>query len=206
MPSPDQTLPFLYSRRSVRRYTDRPVEREMLLDLCRAAMAAPSATNRQPWAFIVIDDPQVMAACVEVIRFARHGAPTAVVVCGDLSRALPAAARDFWIQDCSAATENLLLAAAGLGLGAVWCGVHPLEANVSGLRRVLGLPQTIIPLSFVCVVWPVEVPPPRTQFDPERVFFNAWDPQKAGPPPRFGLLHLAASFLRPASKSGRSGR
>lgn len=196
----DQTLSFLFSRRSVRRYTSQPVERDLLLDLVRAAMAAPSATNRQPWAFVIVDNPLKMAECVEVIRLARHGAPAAVVVCGDLSRALPGAARDFWVQDCSAATQNLLLAAAGLGLGAVWCGVYPLEANVNGLRQVLGLPEHIVPLSFVCAGWPANVPPPRTQFDPARVVFNAWDAEKASPPPRFAWLRLALSFLKRAGK------
>ena len=90
---PSAVLPFLYSRRSVRRFTTRPVERDMLLDLLRAAMAAPSAVNRQPWAFVIVDDPRKMSDCVAVVPFARHAAPAAVVVCGDLSRALPAAAR-----------------------------------------------------------------------------------------------------------------
>jgi nitroreductase len=193
-------LATLYARRSVRKFTSQPVPRELLLDLTRAAMAAPSAVNRQPWAFLLVDDAERMAQCVEVIRFARHGAPAAVVVCGDLSRALPAAAREFWIQDCSAATQNILLAASGLGLGAVWCGVHPIEANVSGLRRVLGLPEHLVPLSFVCVGWPVEVPAPRTQFDAQRIFFNAYDAEKAGPPPRFTLLRLLASFFKKPEK------
>lgn len=192
----DEILHLIYSRRSVRRYQDRPVPRDLLLDLCKAAMAAPSAVNRQPWAFIIIDDPLKMTECVEVVRLARHGAPAAVVICGDLSRALPAAGKDFWIQDCSAATQNLLLAAVGLGLGAVWCGVYPIEANVTGLKRVLGLPSHILPLSFVCVGWPAEIPPARTQFDPQRVIYNIWDPEKAVPPQRFGLLRLIFSFLK----------
>jgi nitroreductase len=197
MMEPQGVLDFIYRRRSVRRYRPEPVSREMLLDLVRAASAAPSAVNRQPWAFVIVDDPQRIASCLQVVRFARHGSPAAVVVCGDLSRALPGVACDYWIQDCSAATQNLLLAAAGVGLGAVWCGVYPVEETVRGVRQALGLPDFLVPLNFICVGWPQETPPPRTQFDPGRVVYNAWDPSLASQPRAISLFRLVLDQILP---------
>jgi nitroreductase len=109
-------------------------------------MAAPTAVNRQPWAFVVITDRATLATLADGLGRGKrmlHKAPAAIVVCGDLQKALPAV-KEYWVQDCSAATQNILLAAEALGLGAVWCGIHPNPAPVAFARKVLGLPEHII--------------------------------------------------------------
>jgi nitroreductase len=162
-------MKHIYARRSVRRFSDEPVSEEQIESLLRAAMAAPSATNRRPWEFIVVTDAERRAALRRRLPLGGYGAPVAVAICGNTRRALPWPARDFWVQDCSAATENLLLAATGLGLGAVWIGVHPLKPLAALVSRVLELPKHIVPLNIIWVGHPAEEKTPRTQFDPERV-------------------------------------
>ena len=122
-----EILEYIERRRSIRRFTEEPVSREDLELLLRAGMAAPSATNRRPWQFVVVTDPDRLDALRKRLPLGRYNAPAALVVCGDLRRALPPSAQSFWVVDCSAATENTLLAAAGIGLGAVWIGVYPLR-------------------------------------------------------------------------------
>jgi nitroreductase len=172
---PGSVLSFLYARRSVRKYQERAVARDLLLELVRAGSAAPSAMNQQQRLYVLVDDARVMAACTQVLPSAAYQQPAAIVVCGDLNLSLPGEGCDFWIQDCAAATQNILLAAAGLGLGAVWCGIHPIAANVRGIRQALHLPEHIIPFSFIVTGWPAETPEPRTQFDPQRVFWNTME-------------------------------
>ena len=136
----------IISRRSIRRYTERPVSDETVDDLLRAAMAAPSAQNQQPWEFVVVRDKSLLTGLADAQPYAgmvRH-AQVAVVICGDLSREK---SPGFWVQDCAAATENLLIAACSLGLGAVWTGTYPREERVSNVRSVLGLPAHIVPLA-----------------------------------------------------------
>ena len=129
------------SRRSIRRYTDQPVDDATVERLLRAAMAAPSAGNQQPWQFVVLRDRETLTAITEWHPYAKMlpSAPVAVVVCGDPGDAKWAV---LWEQDCSACTENLLIEAELLGLGAVWLGVHPLEERVTALRALLGIPES----------------------------------------------------------------
>ena len=132
------------TRTSIRAYRDCPVGADTVELLLRAAMAAPSAVNRQPWAFVVVDDRELLRELAGALPFAKMAAraPLAVVVCGDLSRN-PGASGDWWVMDASAASENLLLAAHALGLGAVWTGVYPRGERVEAVRRVLGLPAVL---------------------------------------------------------------
>lgn len=124
-------------------------------------MAAPSAVNRQPWAFVVVDDRELLRELSGALPFAKMAAhaPLAVVVCGDLSRN-PGASGDWWVMDASAASENLLLAAHALGLGAVWTGVYPRDERVEAVRRVLGLPADVVPLNLIPVGYPADNPAP----------------------------------------------
>lgn len=115
----------LLKRRSVRKFTEEPVSDEMIEELLHAAMSGPSACNRKPWEFYVVKNEQVLEGLKTASKFSRFSAKLAIVVCGNLSRALPMHLADYWIQDCSAATENILLRATDLDLGAVWCGIHP---------------------------------------------------------------------------------
>ena len=161
----------LLRRRSIRRYTDEPVSREELRELLTAAMHAPSACNMRPWAFYAITDREILKALRGAARYTNLGAPAAIVVCGDLSRALPGDRAAFWVQDCSAATENILLAAADMGLGTVWCGIHPKDEAVENVRNALGLGEELIPLNVIYVGHPAEAPDCRGGYDEERVHF-----------------------------------
>ena len=122
-------IEIIMARKSVRSYTSRPVEKEKVDIMLKAAMAAPSAVNKQPWSFIVIDDKEVLNHLAQVLPYAKMTAeaPMAIVVCGDLTKSLNGELGQYWMLDCSAASENLLLAAEALGLGAVWTAVYPEE-------------------------------------------------------------------------------
>ncbi len=161
------------SRRSIRAYSAQPVSGEQIERLLRAAMAAPSAGNQQPWRFVVVTDRDTLAAIPSVHPYARMltQAPAAIVVC-----AAPEGLRwpAFWDQDCAAAVENILVEAVTLGLGAVWLGVHPLEERVTGLRRLLGIPDEVVPFAVVALGHPAATKEPAARFDPERVHHQRW--------------------------------
>ena len=163
------TLETIFQRRSIRKYTDQPVEPEKLDLLLRAAMAAPSAMNCRPWEFIVVTDPDLLAQFRQRLVFGDRNAPAAIVVCGNPARSINPAARMFWVQDCSAATENILIAAVGLGLGTVWIGVHPVPIFVKIVRDIMSIPKRVTPLGIVYVGYPESGKPARTQYDEQRV-------------------------------------
>lgn len=166
-------LEAIYSRRSVRKYQDRPVPEELVNKLLAAAMCAPSARDAQPWQFVVIDERQVLAEISRInpnAQMVAH-APVGLLVCGDLSLEK---SPGFWVIDCAAAVENMLLAAHALGLGAVWTGVYPRQERMDGLRNLLHLPEHIIPHSFVVFGYPAEQPPRRERFHAERIHRNKW--------------------------------
>jgi nitroreductase len=168
-----ETLEAIHTRRSVRRYEDRPVAEDLVEKLLAAAMSAPSARNAQPWHFVVIDDRQTLGEIAAInpnAQMARH-APLAILVCGDLGLELSAG---YWVVDCAAAVENLLLAAHALGLGAVWTGVYPRPERMDGLRQLVKLPEGVVAHSIVVLGYPAEQPPPRDAFRPERIHRNTW--------------------------------
>jgi nitroreductase len=163
----------LLTRRSIRRYTSQAVPDDVLHAILEAAMSAPSASNEQAWQFIVVNDHQVMQDVHKLHPYsdALNEATVAILVCGDLDRQL---SKGFWVQDCSAATENLLLAAHAKGLGAVWMGVYPDEARSDKLRHLLHAPDTIVPFALVALGYPAEHIPPAQRFDSQRVHINHW--------------------------------
>jgi nitroreductase len=165
----------LFARRSIRAYTAEPLDPDHVETLLKAAMAAPSAANRKPWHFIVVIDARVREALAQANPHAAMVAQAALalVPCGEPALGIPGRPEN-WVQDLAAATENILLAATGLGLGAVWCGVHPVSERVEGVRRVLGIPDHVIPFSLVAVGHPAEQKEPRTQYDAQRVHTNRW--------------------------------
>jgi nitroreductase len=169
-----EAIDAIMTRRSVRRYTREPVDDATVQALLRAAMQAPSAANEQPWALVVIDDRATLDAIPSFSPYAAvvRGAPLGILVCAD-TRSLPFPSPGFWIQDCSAAIQNLLLAAHALGLGAVWTGVSPLEDRVAGFARHCRLPAGVMPVAFVVLGRPAEEPAPQDRFRPERVHRNA---------------------------------
>jgi nitroreductase len=166
-------LTALYSRRSVRLYTGKPVARESVNEILQAAMCAPSAGNERPWHFIVLTDRGILD---EIPKFHPYSAmlkhaSVAVLVCGDASLEKH---KGCWVLDCSAATENILLAAHAKGLGAVWCGVYPTEDRVVNLRKLLNLPDRIVPFSLVPIGFPAESKTTEERFDGSRVHYNGW--------------------------------
>lgn len=166
-------LEAIRTRRSVRKFEDRPVPEAMIEKLLAAAMNAPSARNAQAWHFVVIDDRKMLAdyAAMNPNAHMAKDAPLGILVCGDLSLEK---SPGYWVVDCSAAVENMLLAAHALGLGAVWTGVYPREERMEFLRQQVGLPDGIMAHSLVVVGYPAEQPPPQNRFRADRVYHNGW--------------------------------
>ncbi|MBE5775408.1 MAG: nitroreductase family protein [Clostridiales bacterium] len=160
---------ILLKRRSVRKYTDEAVSDAHVDELMHAAMSGPSACNRQPWAFYVVRNEEKIAQLRKATHFSNIKAPLAIVVCGNLSKALPMQLAEYWIQDCSAATENILLRAVDLGLGTVWCGLHPQKGGVKKVSEILELDAKKIPLNIIWVGHPAEEPKPGDWYDEKRV-------------------------------------
>jgi nitroreductase len=163
----------IFNRRSIRKYTDKVVSEDLIEKILRAGMAAPSAGNEQPWHFIVIDDKDVLN---EIPKFHPYSqmlkqASHAIVVCGDRSLQKY---EGYWVQDCSAAMQNMLLMAQDLGLGAVWLGVYPVQERVSGLKKLLSLPEGVTPLSIMSLGYPAEAKEPEDRFNSSRIHKNGW--------------------------------
>lgn len=169
-------LENIHARTSIRSYLPREVEEEKVEQLLRAAMAAPTATNKQPWAFIVIKDRALLEELGNTLPYAKmtKDAPLAIAVCGDLNKAIAGEGSEYWVQDASAATENLLLAAKSLDLGAVWTGVYPIKARVKEVQQILQLPRHIVPLNVIPIGYPAENPLPKDKWKPENVHVDRW--------------------------------
>jgi nitroreductase len=166
-------LDVIWKRRSIREYTGRPIGEDALVEILRAAMQAPSARNLQPWHFVVSTDREVLG------RVPSHhphssmvpGAAAVILVCGDTSiQDNPG----YLAQDCSAATQNILLEAVAQGLGAVWLGVYPRPERISGMRKLFGLPGNVLPVSLVSLGYPASPPREEDRFRPERVHRDSW--------------------------------
>jgi len=168
-----EAMEAILSRRSIRQYTARPVPDEVVTALLRAAMSAPSAGNAQPWQFVVVTDRGILDRVPEIHPYSQmlRQAPLGVLICGDETAEKYSG---YWVQDCSAATQNLLLAAHAKGLGAVWLGIYPKEERVTAFRELFGLPQDITPLAMVALGYPAEEKPPAERYDPARVHHNRW--------------------------------
>lgn len=159
----------LLKRRSVRRFTNDPVNDSDIDKLMHAAMSGPSACNKTPWEFYVVKNPDMLEKLHAATRYTNIEAPAAIIVCGCQSRFLPEPNSSFWVQDCSAATENILLKAVELGLGTVWCGIFPQSEAVQNVRDVLKLSNDMIPLNIIYVGKPEIEPEPRDQYKDELV-------------------------------------
>ena len=174
--SENATLETIMTRTSVRKYADKPVEKEKIEAMLRAGMAAPTAVNKQPWHFVVINDKAKLNELAAANPRAKmlQTAPLAIVVCGDMTKALQGKGQEYWIQDCSAATENILLAAHAQGLGAVWTGVYPMDDRIQPLSKTLKLPETVIPLCTIVIGYPAEQPKPKDKWKPENISYNEY--------------------------------
>ena len=168
-------LEFIFARRSVRRYQERPIPEETVRDLLEAAMAAPSAVARDPWRFIVVRNRERLQQLAEILPHGKmlRGAAAGIVVCGDIERAHDGR-ESYMLQDCSAAVENLLLAAAALGIGSCWLGVHPRAERMEGIRALFSLPDNVIPVAGISLGWPAQSPPARTRYDEGFVHYEEW--------------------------------
>jgi nitroreductase len=168
-----ETVDAIFTRRSIRKYLPKTVTCDLLENILKAGMNAPSAGNEQPWHFITIDKHSLLQKISEIHPYAKmlKDAPFAILVCGDLS---VLKFKDLWVQDCSAASENMLLAAHDLGLGAVWIGVFPAENLVREVRSILNIPQHIVPFSIIGIQHPAEEKTGRLRYDKSKVHTNSW--------------------------------
>jgi nitroreductase len=166
----DQRLQVIFSRRSVRKYTDQPVSEADITSLLEAGMAAPSAMNKRPWHLVAVTDKQVIQTIAQFPPYDRtlSGAALVIVVCGD------PAVSSWWLQDCTLATQNILIAATGLELGAVFLGCHGKAEREDPIRQALGIPDEIGMASVLCIGHPAEEKEPRTQYDPAQAHRNRW--------------------------------
>lgn len=170
---------IITNRTSVRNFLDQRIEPEKIEMLLHAGMAAPSACNKQPWHLAVIDDRKLLD---QIPRFSPYAsmvkeAPLAIVVCGDMHKTLNGIEQEFWIQDCAAVTENILLMAHALDLGAVWTALYPLEDRYKGMQKLLGLPSNLIPLNTIIIGYPKSHPAPKGKWNEANISFNGYHRQ-----------------------------
>jgi nitroreductase len=167
------TLEAISTRRSVRSFTSKPIAKEIVEELLRAAMSAPSAGNEQPWQFVVIDERKKLDRITDANPNAKmcKEAQAAILVCGDTTKEKYPG---FWVQDCSAAAQNILLAAHEKGIGSVWTGVYPIKERVEGFRKLLSLPENVIPFCLVPLGYPAKQAPQVDRFQKDRVHHNGW--------------------------------
>jgi nitroreductase len=166
-------IEILINRRSIRRYTGQEIEDTILQEVIKAGMYAPSAVNKQPWHFILVRNKQQLNRIASVHPYASMlpGASAAIVVCGDEQLANTPA---YWPVDCAAATENMLIAAHGLGLGGVWLGVYPREERIEAIAKLFELPGHIHPFAIISLGYPAEAKPLPDRFKAERIHFETW--------------------------------
>lgn len=164
----------ILTRVSVRRFTDQAVSDDQLTALLHAAMSAPSGVNKQPWEFIVVDDRQLLRQLADALPYAKMAAdaPLAIIVCGNKDRFLPGDDDNLWEQDCSAASENILLAAHALGLGGVWTCLYPHQDRIAPVKQILNLDDKLVPFNFIPIGHPLTDHAPMNKWHPDRIHFN----------------------------------
>lgn len=161
----------ILKRRSIRKFKSDFLSEEIIEKLLIAAMAAPSARNMQPWEFYVVFNKEVMNKIRDVARSIDFDSPLMIVVCGNTDRGITKKNNDFWIQDCSAAIENILLAATELGLGTVWCGLYPVLERANAVREIINEEKNIIPLGVIHIGYPDEEKEERSQYNIKYVHY-----------------------------------
>lgn len=170
-------MSIIFNRTSVRKYTTEKVSSEQVELLLKAGMAAPSARNIQPWEFIVIQNRETLNEISEFGTFAYmpKEAPLAIVVCADTDKEMPAqSGKNYWIQDCSAATQNIMLQAAEMGLGSVWIGTFPKEEMYKPLAELLDLPKNIIAVTTIAIGHAAGEVTPKDKFDKTKIHVEKW--------------------------------
>lgn len=164
----------ILTRVSVRRFTDEAVSYEQLTAILHAAMAAPSGVNKQPWEFIVVDDRELLKSLAGVLPYAKMtaNAAVAIIVCANKERILAGVDDNLWEQDCSAASENILLAAHAIGLGGVWTCLYPHQERIDPVKKILNIGENLIPFNLIPIGHPASDYAPMDKWHPERVHFN----------------------------------
>ena len=167
-------LKNILTRVSVRRFTDEPISESDITAILYAAMAAPSGVNKQPWEFMVVDRPEILGQLADVLPYAKMTAqaPAAIVVCGNKDRFLDGVDSNLWEQDCSAASENILLAAHALGLGGVWTCLYPHNERIEPVKRILRLRDNLVPFNLIPIGHPDAEHAPMNKWHPDRIHFN----------------------------------
>jgi nitroreductase len=167
-------MDIIFKRRSIRKYESKLISEDKIKKIIQAGMCAPSAGDERPWHFIVINKREVLDKIPSVHPYSNmiKEAPLAILICGDLNLEKHTG---FWIEDCSAATENVLLAATSFGLGSIWLGVYPREDRVNGLKKLFDInDEKIIPFSLIPIGYPAEIKSPKDIYDKDRIHFNKW--------------------------------
>ena len=169
--SKDYAIGNILSRKSVRKYSDKEIEQEKIDIILKCAMAAPSAMNKQPWEILVINDKEKLEKIAEILPNASYSknSQVTIIVCGDKE-----ASEKFWEQDCSAVSENILLAAESLGLGAVWCAVYPFDEKVEAVKNLFELPENIVPLNVIPMGYPETNEDAKEKYDSKKIHINGW--------------------------------
>lgn len=171
----DVVLQNIHNRKSVRQFTSEPVSDEQIQILLKAAMAAPTAVNYQPWRFVVVTEREELDAIADILPYAQmlRQAPAAIVVCGQTTW-MEGAENPYWQQDCAAATQTMLLAVEALGLGAVWTGIYPNAELYPKVHDFLELPENVQPLCCVPIGHPAGKTEPRDKWKPENIHYGKW--------------------------------
>lgn len=176
--SSDAVIDCIMTRASVRSYTGEQVSDSLVSKILRAGMAAPTAANQQPWHFVVINEQNLKDSITDAFEYTKmvKDCSFAVVVCGDMDNLFQGDVPDggFWVEDCSAASENMLLAAHALGIGGVWCGIYPLKDREQRLRAILNLPSNLTPLNVMAFGYPAQPVAPKDKWAPSKIHYNAY--------------------------------
>lgn len=161
----------IFKRRSIRKFTDEKIKDEDIKTLLQCAMAAPSARNMKPWDFYVIKNKEIQAKLKNVSKNFDFNSSLIIIVCGNTSKSITKNDNDFWIQDCSAAIENMMLAGTSLNIGSVWCGIYPVAERVNEIKKILQMNDEIIPLGMIHFGYKAEEKEARTQYDESCVHY-----------------------------------
>ncbi len=165
----------IFARRSIRVYTGQPIPNDDLNLCIKAAMYAPSAGNEQAWEFIITRARENLTQLGRAHPYGKalFGAAAAVTVCGNRSRLkFP---QEYWVEDCSAAAQNLMLQAQELGIGSVWLAVYPCEDRVEAVSRELHLPSQVVPLCIIAMGYPGETRVAEERYRPEKIHLERWN-------------------------------
>ncbi|MHB8131910.1 MAG: nitroreductase family protein [Mobilitalea sp.] len=173
-----ETLEAIFNRRSIRDYTEEQVTDAEIEILLKAAFSAPTAVNVQPWEFVVINEKEVLDKIKDKMLFARYNAPMGIVICGNMKYALKSQDKDLWICDCSAAIENMLLAATDIGLASVWIGIYPIQSRMATMQKLIDLPEHVKPLGMVYFGHGTYQEPGRCRYNEKAIYWQKYDPDR----------------------------